>query len=114
MVSARPALRAPEVQARGAKRIARGIVAVAAVAAFGRGVPHALLDGWDDDRFLGSELVREVSLEHFLAIWSGPHFQAYHPLHLLSYWIDAPLSGASGPVIHAVSLALWILALCAV
>ncbi len=78
-------------------------------------MPFDLLVGWDDDRFLiESRLAHEVGLDTLGAIFGAPHFQAYHPLHLLSYWLDVPWVGANGPVIHAVSLALWILALLAV
>ncbi|MBX3270064.1 MAG: hypothetical protein KF729_07365 [Sandaracinaceae bacterium] len=98
--------------ARGA---AYAVIAIAATIAFGRAVPFALLDGWDDDRFLIDDpLVHEVGLDSLVAIFARPHFQAYHPLHLLSYWLDVPWVGADGPVIHAVSLALWVLALFAV
>jgi len=90
-------------------------IAVAAGLAFARGVPHALLDGWDDDRFLlENELVQRVSLDHLASFFTEPHFQAYHPLHLLSYWLDVPWLGTDGPGIHAVSLVLWIFALVAV
>ncbi|MEC7521363.1 MAG: hypothetical protein VYE22_15910 [Myxococcota bacterium] len=95
--------------------VARLAVAVAAALAFGRGTLHPLLDGWDDDRFLtDNPLVQTPSVEHFVAIWSGPHFQAYHPLHLLSYWLDVPWAGLDGPAIHVTSLVLWVLALWAV
>jgi hypothetical protein len=85
------------------------------VITFGRAVPHEILDGWDDDRFLrDNPLVQSISWENFASIWSGPHFEAYHPLHLLSYWIDVPIAGPNGIVIHAVSLVLWVLACWAV
>ncbi len=78
-------------------------------------MPFGLLNGWDDDRFLiESPLAQEVSLEHLVAIFTQPHFQAYHPLHLLSYWLDVPWFGLNGAVIHGVSLVLWVLALFAV
>lgn len=74
-----------------------------------------MLDGWDDERFLiENPLVREVSFDHFVTIFTEPHFQAYHPLHLLSYWLDVPWAGTNTAVIHLVSLALWVLALVAV
>jgi tetratricopeptide (TPR) repeat protein len=52
-------------------------------------------------------------------MFSSVQFEAYHPLHLLSYWLDVPLASAfAGPestltacIVHGVSLALWILAL---
>jgi protein O-mannosyl-transferase len=92
--------------------IARAIVAAFSIAAFGRAMLQPLLDGWDDDRFVSNDpLVLSPSVAGLASIFGEPHFEAYHPLHLLSYWIDVPWAGANGPVIHAVSLALWILAL---
>lgn len=88
--------------------IARVIVVAAAALTFARGVGGPLVESWDDGRILvDSELVQRISLDTFVAIWSGPHHEAYQPLHLLSYWLDVPWAGPSGPVIHAVSLALW-------
>lgn len=88
--------------------IARAVVVAAAALTFARGVGGPLIESWDDGRFIvENELVHRVSLDALVEIWSGPHFEAYHPLHLLSYWLDVPWAGPSGPVIHAVSLALW-------
>ncbi|MBO6938137.1 MAG: hypothetical protein JJ863_24425 [Deltaproteobacteria bacterium] len=85
------------------------ILAVATAAVFARGLGHGLMTSWDDQRFLVDfEPIQTVSWDHFVAIWSGPHFEAYHPLHLLSYWIDVPLFGPHGPTLHVVSLGLWI------
>lgn len=108
--------KAPTLEPARPRLVAYGLIAVAAVLAFARGVPFELLDGWDDDRFiLNDPLVREVSLAHLSRILSEPHFQAYHPLHLLSYWLDVPWVGVeNGFAIHATSLVLWILALFAV
>ncbi|RMH21489.1 MAG: hypothetical protein D6701_02380, partial [Gemmatimonadetes bacterium] len=84
------------------------LVVAAAALTFARGVLHPLMSSWDDRRFLIEfEPVQRISLENLVRIWSEPHFEAYHPLHLMSYWLDVPLFGPSGPVIHAVSLALW-------
>lgn len=95
--------------------VAWATITVATVLTFGRGVPFGLLDGWDDERFLiENPLVQQVSASNLAAIFTQPHFQAYHPVHLLSYWLDVPWFGLNGPVIHGVSLALWILALIAV
>lgn len=88
------------------------MVAAAAVATFARGVGHPLLASWDDGRFLiDFEPVQRVSLESLHRIWTEVHFQAWHPLHLMSYWIDVPWAGPNGPVVHAVNLALWAAAL---
>ncbi|MAT27164.1 MAG: hypothetical protein CMN31_27465 [Sandaracinus sp.] len=81
---------------------------LAAVLTFARGVPRALMESWDDQRFLVEfEPVQAISLDNLVAIWSEPHFEAYHPLHLMAYWLDVPFAGPNGPVIHAVNLALF-------
>lgn len=109
--------RAPEAPAGSwsdhrAAWIAGAVVVVAALATFARGVGGPLVESWDDRRFLiENELVRRVSWDALVEIWSGPHFEAFHPLHLMSYWLDVPWAGPSGPVVHAVSLALWCVAL---
>lgn len=88
------------------------VVALAAIATFARGVPSPLVATWDDGRFLIEfEEVQRVSWDALVSIWTRVHFQAWHPLHLMSYWLDVPWAGPSGPVIHAVNLALWVLAL---
>lgn len=88
------------------------VVAVAALLTFARGVPHQLMQSWDDKRFLIEfEPVQSIGLSQLGAIWSEPHFEAYHPLHLMAYWLDVPWVGPNGPVIHAVNLILWIGAL---
>ena len=88
------------------------VLALSALAVFARGVPGALLSSWDDQRFLVEfEPVQSISVDSLVAIWSEPHFEAYHPLHLMSYWLDVPFAGASGPVQHGVSLGLFALTL---
>ncbi|MEM9067650.1 MAG: hypothetical protein AAGE52_04065 [Myxococcota bacterium] len=88
------------------------LVAIAALLTFARGVPRALMTSWDDQRFLVEfEPVQSISVDHLVALWSEPHFEAYHPLHLMSYWLDVPWVGPNGPVIHGVSLALFVGAL---
>ncbi len=84
------------------------VLFLAAVAVFARGVPSALLRSWDDQRFIVEfEPVHSIGFAELKAIWSEPHFEAYHPLHLMSYWLDVPFSGPNGPVQHAVSLLLF-------
>jgi hypothetical protein len=91
---------------------ARTVIALAAVAVFGRAVPYPLQRSWDDGRFiLDNPDVREPSLDALVRIFGQQHFEAYHPLHLLGYWLDVPWFGASPWVLHGVSLALWIGAL---
>ncbi len=84
------------------------LVLIAAVLTFARGVPNDLVRGWDDGRFLVDFApVQSISWENLVAIFREPHFEAYHPLHLLSYWLDVPFAGAHGPTLHATSLALF-------
>lgn len=91
---------------------AQAAIVVATVTTFARGVPSPLVETWDDGRFLIEfEPVRSYSWDGLVRMLTEVHFQAWHPLHLLSYWIDVPWAGPSGPVIHAVNLALWIVGL---
>jgi hypothetical protein len=93
-------------------RAAHLTVSVITLAVFARAVPYPLQLNWDDGRFIADNpLVHEVSSRTLRAIVAGPHFEAYHPLHLLAYWLDVPWAGAHGGVLHAVNLALWIAAL---
>jgi len=103
-----------------ARRLARIAVACLPVLVFGRALPHPFARSWDDARFIIDNVdVQHPSLGAFVRMWSGVQFEAYHPLHLLSYWLDVPwisaLAGSDAPltafVVHAVSLALWIWAL---
>lgn len=88
-------------------------IVLAAVATFARAVPYPLQLDWDDRRFLVDDPdVHDVSLRSFVNIVTQVRFEAYHPLHLLSYWLDVPWAGANGPVLHGVSLALYCVALC--
>lgn len=87
------------------------LVSLAALATFARAVPYPLQLGWDDRRFLvDNPDVQHVSWQALRSIVGGVHFEAYHPFHLLSYWLDVPWFGARGPALHAVSLGLWVLA----
>ncbi|HKU38060.1 MAG TPA: tetratricopeptide repeat protein [Polyangiales bacterium] len=91
---------------------ARAVIALAAIATFGRALPYPLQRAWDDGRFiLDNSDVREPSLAALGRIFGREHFEAYHPLHLLSYWLDVPWFGPTPWVVHGVSLALWIAAL---
>ena len=88
------------------------VVAIAAALTFARGIPRQLMESWDDKRFLIEfEPVQGIGVAELQAIWSEPHFEAYHPLHLMAYWLDVPWAGANGPVLHTVNLVLWIGAL---
>ncbi len=89
----------------------RVLLALVIVATFARGVFTPLQRTWDDGRFIvESPLAQTVSWEHLIAIFTERHFEAYHPLHLLSYWLDVPWFGANAMVIHLTSLALWVIA----
>jgi tetratricopeptide (TPR) repeat protein len=86
-------------------------VSLATLATFARAVPYPLQLTWDDARFIADDPdVHEISLRALASIFGRPHFQAYHPLHLLSYWLDVPVAGTNPAVIHAVSLVLWVIA----
>ncbi|MFO0681042.1 MAG: tetratricopeptide repeat protein [Sandaracinus sp.] len=100
-----PAL--PTLSARDAW-LDRALVLVAMLVTFGRSLPYPLVPSWDDQRFLIDDpLVTQPSWASFVSIWTEPHFEAYHPLHLLSYWIDVPWLGAVGTPIRVTSLLLF-------
>lgn len=97
-------VRAPSVRAH-------ALLSLATLGTFARAVPYPLALSWDDGRFIADNPdVQEVSWRSLRSIFGAPHFQAYHPLHLLSYWLDVPWAGADGPALHAVNLALWVIA----
>ncbi|MFI5308341.1 MAG: hypothetical protein ACHQ53_13360 [Polyangiales bacterium] len=86
-------------------------VSLATLVTFLRAVPYPLHPSWDDGRFiLENPDVRAPSWHALRSILGEPHFQAYHPLHLLSYWIDVPWVGANAAWVHATSLVLWMIA----
>jgi len=94
---------------------ARLAIVLAALAAFVGVLDNGVLSNWDDERFLRDPDVVHPSPAAFWHLFTEIRFEAYHPLHRLSYWIDVPWVGAEGAfaasVIHGVSLALWILVL---
>lgn len=84
------------------------MIVVAAALTFARGVAAPLVSSWDDGRFLEEFApVQSISGANLAEIFSRDHFEAYHPLHLLAYWLDVPMFGPSGPAIHATNLILW-------
>ena len=102
------------------RRLARLAVAILPLLAFARALPHPLMRSWDDARFIIDNAdVQRPSWAALARMFSSVQFEAYHPLHLLSYWLDVPLASAlAGPdstltafVVHSVSLALWLVAL---
>jgi protein O-mannosyl-transferase len=108
----RPPERASEPSADRASLVARLAIALTAIAAFASGLDNALMTNWDDERFLRDPDVVSPSLAGLVGFFTEVRYEAYHPLHLLSYWIDVPFVGNEGPtaalVIHAVNLALWV------
>jgi tetratricopeptide (TPR) repeat protein len=91
---------------------ARGAIAAVAIAVFARAVPYPLQRSWDDGRFiLDNPDVVHPSFAALKHIFGEPRFEAYHPLHLLGYWLDVPWSGAAAWALHVTSLALWVIAL---
>jgi tetratricopeptide (TPR) repeat protein len=90
----------------------RILVAVATALCFARALPYPLQRSWDDGRFIiDNPAVRKISLEALERAFKQVQFEAFHPLHLLSYWLDVPWFGPVPIVLHAVNLALWIAAL---
>lgn len=92
--------------------LAHAIVSIAAVAVFARALPYPLQRSWDDGRFIvDNPHLQRISIEGLRYMFGAPRFEAYHPLHLLSYWLDVPFAGAHPLTLHAVSLLLWVAAL---
>lgn len=86
---------------------ARALVVASAILTFLRSWQSGLLSTWDDQRFIFDSDVRAPSFSGLVAFFTEQRYEAYHPLHLLSYWLDVPWAGPNGPVIHAVSTLLW-------
>lgn len=90
---------------------AAAFLLVVTAASLGPGLGGELLN-WDDDRFVRSnELIRRVSFESLGEIFSAPHFEAYQPLHLVSYFPDYRLFGLWAPGYKLHNLVLWCVAL---
>ena len=67
---------------------------------------------WDDDRFItDNPLFHGPVMAYVAAALTRVQFQAYHPLHLLSYLPDRLLWPGSATGFHAFNLALFALAL---
>lgn len=86
------------------------LLTVACVVAWGRTLTSPLVRSWDDGHFLDPEVnpTLRPSLEALVSAWTEIRFDAYQPLHLMSYWIDTPWLGVSGPVVHGTNLVMWI------
>lgn len=90
--------------------LGHAVVSVVTTLTFARALPYPLHPSWDDGRFIvDNPDVHEVSLRAFASIVGKPHFEAYHPLHLLSYWLDVPWFGSNALALHATSLTLWVI-----
>lgn len=109
--SAQPSATASPAPATPARAwIARVALVLVSVVAWGRTLTQPLVRSWDDGHFLDPSVNPTLtpSLDAFVSAWTEIHFDAYQPLHLLSYWIDVPLFGPSGPVVHGTNLLFWI------
>lgn len=109
-LEATPAKELPELWARLA-------VVLVPLVCFGRALAYPFARSWDDGRFIADNPdVLQPSWDAFVRMFTTVQFEAYHPLHLLSYWLDVPWAGTrdlqlTATVVHSVSLALWIIAL---
>ncbi len=82
-------------------------VAVAYSSVFGAGFTN-----WDDDRFIVDNPLFQGNIGTYVwAALTRVQFQAYHPLHLLSYLPDRLLWAHSPAGFHALNVALFALAL---
>jgi hypothetical protein len=90
----------------------RAAIVGGALVTFARALPYPLQRSWDDGRFiLDNPDVQRVSAAALARMFTQVQFEAYHPLHLLSYWLDVPWVHSNPLVIHVVSLGLWSIAL---
>ncbi len=86
--------------------VAAGIV-LAAVALHAAALGHGFVN-WDDDRFItNNPLFAEGGWTYARAALTRVQFEAYHPLHLLSYLPDRWLWPHRAAGFHAVNLALF-------
>ncbi len=93
------------------KLLVAGLIIVTGAGAMAPGLGGELLN-WDDDRFVERNVqIRELSADNLRAIFGGPHFEAYHPLHLLSYTLDYQLFGLWAPGYKLHNLGLYLLCL---
>jgi len=105
--AAKPAAALPELWARLA-------LLLVPVLCFGRALAYPFARSWDDGRFIvDNPDVLQPSWGALVRMFTTVQFEAYHPLHLLSYWLDVPWVGSddlqlTATVVHSVSLALWI------
>jgi protein O-mannosyl-transferase len=104
----------PSAQTRAAKRSDRHAVVAIAVAVVLAYFPAlgAGFTNWDDDRFVtANPLFHGPVSSYVAAALTRIQFQAYHPLHLLSYLPDRLLWPGSATGFHALNMALFAAAL---
>ena len=70
------------------------ILAIATIAAYSDIYAHEVLR-WDDKIYLNSELVKSLSPENLLSIFSARHHGNWHPLSTLSFAIEHALWGSN-------------------
>jgi tetratricopeptide (TPR) repeat protein len=96
---------------------ARLAVVLVPFACFARALPHPFARSWDDGRFIvDNPDVVHPSWDALVRMFTTVQFEAYHPLHLLSYWLDVPWVGVedlqlTATIVHTLSLLLWLVAL---
>jgi tetratricopeptide (TPR) repeat protein len=104
------AARADAKQAKWDRHAVVAIIVAVLVAYFP--VLGAGFTNWDDDRFFtGNPLFHGPVSAYVAAALTRVQFQAYHPLHLLSYLPDRLLWPDSAAGFHALNLGLFALAL---
>ncbi|MFO0710405.1 MAG: tetratricopeptide repeat protein [Sandaracinus sp.] len=88
----------------------RLVLALVSCLAWARTLTQPLVPSWDDGKFLDPDVNPTLipSWDAFVSVWTEIRVESYQPLHLLSYWIDVPWLGATGPVVHGTNLVLWI------
>jgi hypothetical protein len=91
--------------------VAAAVVVVAAAVTVIPGLDGEFLN-WDDDRFVvDNPHVSGLSAENLAWAFGGVRFEAYQPLHMVSYMVDGSL-WPQRPVLYRVhSLALYLLSL---
>ena len=99
-----------QAQSTRSERLARLALVIVPLLCFGRAVSFPFALSWDDARFIvDNPDVREPGWDALVRMFSSVQFEAYHPLHLLSYWLDVPWAAGedlqlTATVVHALSL----------
>lgn len=70
---------------------------------------HGEFTNWDDERYVPfNELLRMPFLKMLKPVWFGYYFANYHPLTILSYWVEYQLVGLNPFLYHLNNLLLHI------